>query len=329
MISVYSYALSFVRDTSRLSSAACLLLLMACSMTTTASGELYLPTRVDNGTGGVVQGPVVTGVLRVLTLNVAHGRKDGFNQLFLSKETIRRNLDDIAALLRNSRADIVALQEADGPSLWSGGFDHVALLAKEAGYPWYARAPHARSWLFEYGTALLSKIPFVEVLRHDFQLTPPSPTKGLLLGQIVWRPSENSEFSESVDIISTHFDFSRGSVRRRQLAELVNYLAGRTNPVVILGDFNSDWSGDDSVVAQLARQCNLHVYRSTAKELGTYRSNKHRFDWVLLSSELGFVDYNVVPDIVSDHSAVVADIRLKEPDNALVDRKDKAARCMK
>lgn len=34
-------------------------------------------------------------VLKILTLNVAHGRKDAFNQILLSKKRIRRNLMDI------------------------------------------------------------------------------------------------------------------------------------------------------------------------------------------------------------------------------------------
>ena len=51
--------------------------------------------------------------LRVLTLNVAHGRKDGKNQMLLSGETIRSNLVELGQLLDKAEADVVALQEAD------------------------------------------------------------------------------------------------------------------------------------------------------------------------------------------------------------------------
>jgi len=57
-----------------------------------------------------------TDTLKVMSLNIAHGRKDGMNQLLLSGTTIRNNLEDIAAVLVQSGADIVALQEADVPS---------------------------------------------------------------------------------------------------------------------------------------------------------------------------------------------------------------------
>ena len=101
----------------------------------------------------------VAGPLRVATLNLAHGRKDSLNQLLVSRNGVEENLAETAELLSKVGADVVALQEADGPSRWSGGFDHVERLAHEAGYPWYFRSSHARTWLFDYGTALLSRLP--------------------------------------------------------------------------------------------------------------------------------------------------------------------------
>jgi hypothetical protein len=76
-------------------------------------------------------------VLRVATLNLAHGRKDSFNQLFVWESTFKENLNDVAEVLTRHRPHVVALQEADAVSRWSGSFDHVAYLAA-AGYPWRA-----------------------------------------------------------------------------------------------------------------------------------------------------------------------------------------------
>ena len=39
--------------------------------------------------------PNASGILKVMTLNLAHGRKDGFNQIFQSKSKIKKNLADI------------------------------------------------------------------------------------------------------------------------------------------------------------------------------------------------------------------------------------------
>ena len=117
------------------------------------------------------------GTLRIMTLNIAHGRNQAANQLLLEKEDIEQNIRAIARLLNKINADVVALQEADGASGWSGNFDHIELLAREAGYPWYYRANHAESWLFSYGTAILSRLPVSETIQHTFSPSPPTLNK--------------------------------------------------------------------------------------------------------------------------------------------------------
>ncbi len=249
--------------------------------------------------------------LTVMNLNLAHGRKDGVNQLLLRKATIDRNLLDIAAVIKRVEPDIVALQEADGPSRWSGSFDHVQQLATESNYPAYVRTSHAASWLFSYGTAILSKVPFGDVLHHTFKPSPPTMNKGFTLGEIQWQPDTQSKETLIVDIISVHLDFSRKSVREQQIAEMSDILGGRDNQVIVLGDFNSDWFADEQVVRALAERSGLHVYRPEAKDLGTYNSSGRRLDWILISKELEFTEYKVLPDLLSDHLAVIATIELR------------------
>ena len=253
-------------------------------------------------------------LLNVMNLNLAHGRKDGINQLLLSKATIRSNLEDIAAVLNQVDPDIVALQEADAPSLWSGSFDHVEQLANQAGYPAYVRTSHATSWIFSYGTALLSKTRFDDVMHHTFQPSPPTMNKGFTLGRIIWQPDEGSSETLTLDVISVHLDFSRKNVREQQIAEMSAVLAGRDNPLIVLGDFNSDWFAKEKVVRELAERSRLHVYRPEAEDLGTYNSSGRRLDWILISEELEFTEYRVLPDLLSDHLAVVATIGLKRQD---------------
>jgi endonuclease/exonuclease/phosphatase family metal-dependent hydrolase len=246
--------------------------------------------------------------LKVMTLNLAHGRKDGINQLFKSTATIRQNLEEIATILDKHGADVVALQEADAPSFWSGGFDHVALLAEQAGYPFYENSHQANSWFFSYGTALLSRVGLSGVMHHTFKPSPPTMNKGYTLGQIAWQPGAAEPVL--VDVVSVHIDFSRKSVREQQSAELGEMLAGRGNPLIIMGDFNSDWSADEQVVRALAEHAELHVYRPDADDLLTYAGTK-RYDWILISRQLEFVSLEVLPDVLSDHSAVVAEIRMQ------------------
>ncbi len=97
--------------------------LLALTSTDIATAEMssYCP----NATPDVA---VRADVLRLLTLNASHGRKTAWNQMLVSKKRTYENLDLIASLLEESNADVVALQEADAPSRWSGKFDHVDYL---------------------------------------------------------------------------------------------------------------------------------------------------------------------------------------------------------
>ena len=253
--------------------------------------------------------PSHTGVLKLLSLNVAHGRKEATNQIFVSKQQIEQNLTDIASAIVKQDADVVALQEADGPSRWSGSFDHVEFIAKQASYPWYYRAINAHSWLFNYGTAILSRWPVSETLSYNFKPSPPTVNKGFLLTRMKWKPDPATDEEINIDIVSVHLDFSRQKVREKQIAEMQEVLSKRNNPLIILGDFNSNWFADKSVVKRLAEKGKLKVYKSQANNLPTYNSGS-RLDWILISKELEFISYKVLPDKLSDHLMVVAEIQL-------------------
>jgi hypothetical protein len=62
-------------------------------------------------------------------------------------------------------------------------------------------------------------------------------------------------------------------------------------------------------VRMLADKLNLRAFQPEARGLGTYKdSTGKRLDWILITQELEFVDYRVLPDVVADHLAVYAEI---------------------
>jgi endonuclease/exonuclease/phosphatase family metal-dependent hydrolase len=78
-----------------------------------------------------------------------------------------------------------------------------------------------------------------------------------------------------------------------------------------MGDLNSRWDQKRSHVQQLAEQLELTAYEPQNDSLGTYKSTDgKRLDWILVSSNLVFSRYEVLPDIVSDHLAVYAELEL-------------------
>ena len=115
-----------------------------------------------------------------------------------------------------------------------------------------------------------------------------------------------------VKFVSVHLDFSRRSVRQSQVREMTDLLSGLKGPLVLMGDFNTDWQTEESSLRALASNLGLKVFQPHAEGLSTYGDKGARLDWILVSKELDFRTYAVYPDVVSDHYAVVAEIILTE-----------------
>jgi len=283
--------------------AAAVLALVGVPLAIRGPGEVTLPT-----SQAVAPGPDgAPPTIKVMTLNLAHGRAEGFHQTFQKRTTIESHLDRAAEVIRREGPDIVALQEADGPSVWSGNFNHVEHLALAAGYSHHFRGEHVRGLGLSYGTALLSRWPARDAVSFTFPANPPTPSKGFVVARFTWPGRAEFEF----DVVSVHLDFARESVRLRQIDTLAGELAKRARPRVVLGDFNNDWSDPAGPVRTLADRLGLQVYRAEAEDLGTYPSSGRRLDWILLSPPLEFVEYRALPDAVSDHRGVVAVLRIE------------------
>jgi endonuclease/exonuclease/phosphatase family metal-dependent hydrolase len=245
-------------------------------------------------------------VLSVMTLNLAHGRSDGPNQFFCSTKTIRANLKAIEEMLRRERPDVVALQEADGPSFWSGGFDHVGALAEGAACHSFVRAENVRGLGLSYGTAIISAHAARDARAFTFKPNWPTFSKGFIVATLDWpgRPGT------SIDVVSVHLDFSSRAARRSQVEELIEALKGRPNPLVVMGDFNCGWTDPDSPLRFLAEGLDLHTWKPEDR-LVTFPESGARIDWILISRDLEFRSHRVLPDVLSDHLPVVAEIRLR------------------
>ena len=250
--------------------------------------------------------------LRAVTLNVAHGRKDARNQVFLSEATIRENLSELGRLMDRAEADMIAIQEADAPSWWSGEFNHVEFLSDNTMYGCHLHGIHASNRIYNFGTALLSPHALQGGFTHSFKPSRPTTTKGFTLAALDWNPGSRLAEPVRVKFVSVHLDFSRRSVRQSQIGEMADLLSGLEGPLVLMGDFNTDWQTEESSLQLLASNLDLKVFRPHADGLSTYGDEGARLDWILVSPELDFRSYAVYPDVVSDHYAVVADIVLTE-----------------
>ncbi len=245
------------------------------------------------------------GTLRLLTLNLAHGRKQSVHQYLLSKSTFERNLQDIAAVIRREQPDIAAFQEADAPSNWSGKFHHVDYLAAQSGYPYSLLGEHVRKMGLRYGTGFISLLPMSNNLSHIFKPSFPMPGKGFVIATIQWPGIPTLK----VDMLTVHLDPLRNSMQRSQLQEIIDIVRSRKHPVILTGDFNNEWFKENSPLRSFAKTLNLTTYQPFNPYLYTFPRFKKRFDWVFVPKGFEFTSFRVFKDALSDHYGIVTDIR--------------------
>jgi len=245
--------------------------------------------------------------LHVATLNLAHGRGLALDQFRVPPEEFAGNIDAVARVIRQEKPDVLALQEADAPSAWSGGFDHVGRLAAATEYPHVYHGLHFQidvlNMAVRYGTALLAKDPLLAPVSVRFE-APPLHTKGFVVAEI--------EFDgRMVMVTSVHLDSGSSEVRRAQAQVLIRLLDQRGPALILMGDFNSRWENEADAVRILAVALGLQAFQPESTDLATFPSRmpKKRIDWILISSELEFVDYQVCAACVSDHLGVAARVR--------------------
>jgi endonuclease/exonuclease/phosphatase family metal-dependent hydrolase len=269
--------------------------------------ETFMVSRCETQ---VTSNALSSEVIKVLSLNMSHGRNTALNQLFVDKGRVYQNLDKIAVLLKQINPDVAGLQEADAASNWSGNFDHVTYLGEQSGLPCRVHGLQSQTWISNYGTALLSRSRPTGSASVKFSPSWPSKQKGFVTAAFDWPLSEQRK---AITFVSVHFDFLRASVRDRQVNELVEHLAQIDGPLVLMGDLNSQWSDDVSHVRILAEELSLHAFAPENEALGTYKDlSGKRLDWILISHDLEFRAYKVLPDVVADHFAVYAEIAYRK-----------------
>ncbi|WP_158623542.1 endonuclease/exonuclease/phosphatase family protein [Corallococcus sp. CA053C] len=237
--------------------------------------------------------------LKVLTLNVAHGAPFAVPLPFLRRRSaLLGTLDAVAALLQREAADVVGLQEVDRASLFSGQVDQVDRIAARAGYPHVHHGVHsAVRRLFAQGTALLSHHPLEARDSAHF-----GRDRRVDKGYVV------ATLASGTDVVSLHLDPFSAPVRQRQADLIIHALRQRPErPRVLLGDFNAEDTVHDGPVARLCAALGLHTPPGAEPTWPQPRAHQ-RLDLILASASLRFTRYARLPEAVSDHHAVVAEL---------------------
>jgi endonuclease/exonuclease/phosphatase family metal-dependent hydrolase len=159
--------------------------------------------------------------LKVMTFNIHHG--EGTDNRF--------DLPGIAAIIRESGADIVGLQEVDQRTTRSGRVDQLNVIAEHLGF-YYAFGPHFPYMGGNYGLGVLSRYPIVTYRVYPLPTAPGVEAKSLLQATV----DINGTL---IDVFVIHFEVRNEAVRQAQADEASAIAARSQLPAVFMGDFNA------------------------------------------------------------------------------------------
>ncbi|AKF03044.1 endonuclease/exonuclease/phosphatase family protein [Sandaracinus amylolyticus] len=247
--------------------------------------------------------PPAPDVLRAMTLNIVHGTRISLPSALFPRTFVLRRLARIAHAARAAHVDVLALQEADGDRR----FERTREIARRAGLP-VVITPSS------HGATLAGRAPLA-VLREERFTARRADAKGFVLARA--RTSRGHE----IDVASIHLHALSRHVRSRQIAAFVDAIREErarrgARPLVVLGDLNDDFDGS---ARELADHLGLHT-RDHETPTYTDLGLRLRLDWVLASPELEIALHHVMPPGLSDHRAIVADVRVRTTEGRSLDR---------
>jgi endonuclease/exonuclease/phosphatase family metal-dependent hydrolase len=225
------------------------------------------------------------------------------------------NLGRVAAFIRDSRADVVLLQEVDRQTRRSHGVDQPAVLERLTGM----KAAFGRTLDFEggeYGIAILARGSVAHEGVVPLRVEPPQPRSGGsteprgVLTARVRLPS-----GVELRVLNTHLDASRTEEYRLQevdrLIAAVRSLPGDM-PFVVGGDFNAE--PDSETYARLRRAGFVDAWTACGAGEGLTYPAGHpvkRIDYLFLQATLSCDRAEVPRFTASDHQPVV--VRVVQP----------------
>ncbi len=221
------------------------------------------------------------------------------------------NLERVAAIVRESGADIAMLQEVDRGTARSGNIDQVARLASLTGF----QAAFGKTLDYQggqYGVAVLSRREILSDTLLRLPVSPPQERsgagyepRGALRAAILTPLGE-------LHVLNTHIDASREDFYRLQEARELLRIAAASEPpggaVLIGGDLNSEPSS--VVIATLIAAGWNDAWRCGRGDGLTFpaRAPVKRIDYLLLPTSLRCLSARVISTDASDHLPVVFEI---------------------
>ena len=255
---------------------------------------------------------------RFMTFNIAHARgASPVHQSLRSGDRLRANLLKIARLITHLEADIVALQEIDRISRWSGNFDHLEFLREQTGLAHIVFGQTNKRvgrFHLHYGNAFLSRFP---IAHHESVIFGRGKVgeKGFLFAEI-------DTPSGRLPMLNAHLHHRSRPARLRQVIRLMHFLdeqrkhrqARWRTGLFVCGDLNNPSAQPDATAVLLGylEQFENYTLMPKGRAMRTFPSlwPRRALDYIYLPGGCTGATAMVVRSFLSDHRPVFAEFKL-------------------
>lgn len=235
--------------------------------------------------------------IRVIAYNIHHG----------CDTSEKLQLQNIARLIKKSKAEIVGLVEVDSMCRRSGNTDQAKILGKLTGMH-YAYVRHFSFDGGSYGLALLSKFKISDVTNARLPVSTGENgnTRAFLTAAL------HTGNKKEIVVGVAHFDYRSDSSRLRQSQIVTEMFKNEKDPVLLLGDLNATPSSTEIMsLTDLFTDTNS----DTLLTYPAHRPEK-KIDYILADKKhyLKTEKELVYPTNYSDHLAIFSSIILTGKD---------------
>jgi endonuclease/exonuclease/phosphatase family metal-dependent hydrolase len=212
----------------------------------------------------------------------------------------------ISQVIKESGAEIVALNEVDCSTTRSQGINEAESIAKHLGYSYYfAKTIDYKGG--EYGNALVSKYPIISWESYAL------PTNGIevkeprgIIKAII------DVMGRKLNVLVTHLglDIPERKAEIEYINDMIKELQGE---IILMGDFN---------ICQISESEELEPFMKLMKDcaeelneihkLNTFDSVKpiKKIDYILVSKDVEVMSNKIISSNASDHLPLVTQIRI-------------------
>ena len=258
-----------------------------------AAAMLFVPLIILQtwDTPEVVTPPADNRTVKVMDYNLHNGfNTDG-----------QLNMEDLAQVIEEADADVVALQEVSRGWLLNGSVDMLEWLSQRLGMPYVYGPTEGLLW----GNAILSRYPVVSEAAYPL----PPESLGLRRGYLV---AEIDIGQERVQIFDTHFHHvsDDSEIRQEQAPVLIEGWDGAPRSI-LMGDLNAETDSPEMLMLSAAGLVNVTAEIGPFPSFTYYATNPdNQIDYIWISPDLIPLESEIPQTTASDHLPVVGVITM-------------------